>query len=245
MWGPVEVPGQHVGPGAVFAASPKSQVGEIGPKVVLDPATGEILIDEGNVEDVGIVGEYHGTVLLLQDGQLQAHAAGALAHAGDASSPLWTIDADERGWSAEKIHSADAGETAPLHAALVGNTGGDLTLIDLETGDVIAVGVSDAMQDPSSQTWITLGENLTGHNPSGGEYFQKPNDDMSFLGVGSAMVYLQNSEGSLEARNVVTGEIGRAYNPEEHGTPAVPTYISPAGTGVLQVDDGYLLVPAD
>lgn len=245
MWGPVEVPGQHVGPGAVFAASPKSQIGEIGPKVVLDPATGEVLVDERDDERVEVVGEYHGIVLLLQDGELQAHATETLQQSGVVPDPLWAIDAEEHGWSAEKIHSADVGEMAPLDAALVGNTGGDLSLVDLETGDIIATGVSDAVQDPSSQTWVTLGEDLTGHNPAGGEYFQESNENMSFLGVGAAMVYLQNSAGGLEARNVVTGDIGRAYDPDEEGVPAVPTYISPGGTGVLQVDEGYLLAPAD
>lgn len=245
MWGPVDVAGQHVGPGAVFASSPASQIGEIRPKVVLDPATGQVLLDESEHEQVRIVGEYHGTILVMQDGQLQAHAAPAMAQAGDVRKPQWAIEAEKFGWSADRVHSADAGETAPLNAALVGNTGDELSLVDLETGEVIASGISDAIQDPSSQTWVTLGEELVGHNPAGGEYFRDPVEGVDFRGAGSAMVYLLNNDGGLEARNVITGEVGRAYDPDEDGTPAVPTYISPSGTGVLQVDEGYVLAPAD
>lgn len=245
MWGPVEVAGQHVGPGAVFASSPASQIGEIGPKVVLDPATGEVLVDEREHEQVRVVGEYHGTIVMLQDGQLQAYAAATLAQSGDTPKPQWAIDADEHGWSPDQVHSADAGDTAPLNAALVGNTGGELSLVDLETGEIIASGITDAVQDPSSQTWVTLGDELVGHAPAGAEYFREPVDGMEFQGIGSAMVYLLNSEGGLEARNVITGDVGRAYDPNESGTPAVPTYISPSGTGVLRADEGYLLAPAD
>lgn len=245
MWGPVEVAGQHVGPGTVFASSPASQIGEIGPKVVLDPATGEVLLDEGEHEQLRIVGEYHGIILVLQDGQLQAHSAAALAQSDDVPKPQWVIEAAEYGWSADQVSSADVDAATPLSAALVGNAGEELSLVDLETGEVIASGITDAVQDPSSQTWVTLGEELTGHDPAGGEYFRESVDEMEFQGVGSAMVYLLNAEGGLEARNVITGDVGRAYDPDEGGTPAVPIYISPSGTGVLKIDEGYLLAPAD
>lgn len=245
MWGPVEVAGQHVGPGAVFASSPDAQIGEIGPKIVLDPATGEILLGESTHEQLRIVGEYHGTILVLQDQQLQAYAAAGLAQSGDVGKPLWAIDIEKYGWSVDQVHSPDAGETAPLSAALVGNARDELSLVDLETGEVIASGISDAIQDPSSQTWVTLGKELVGHNPAEGEYFRDPVEGMDFQGVGSAMVYLLNNDGGLEARNVITGEVGRAYDLDEDGIPAVPTYISPSGTGVLQVDEGYVLAPAD
>lgn len=40
VWGPVEVPGPHHGPGLVFAAPPPEYMGEGGPRVALSPSTG-------------------------------------------------------------------------------------------------------------------------------------------------------------------------------------------------------------
>src|SRR5699024_4039599 len=121
------------------------------------------------------------------DQQLQAYAAAGLAQSGDVGKPLWAIDIEKYGWSVDQVHSPDAGETAPLSAALVGNARDELSLVDLETGEVIASGISDAIQDPSSQTWVTLGKELVGHNPAEGEYFRDPVEGMDFQGVGSAI----------------------------------------------------------
>src|SRR5699024_6210185 len=45
-WGPVPVPGPHTGPGTVFAAPPDQGMGDYGAKVLLDPATGDVLRSE-------------------------------------------------------------------------------------------------------------------------------------------------------------------------------------------------------
>lgn len=79
VWGPVEVPGPHQGPGMVFAAPPQQSLGDLGPAVVLHPATGEILFDEREDESLQVLGEHHGTILVAEDDQLRAYAAGATA----------------------------------------------------------------------------------------------------------------------------------------------------------------------
>ena len=55
------------------------------------------------------------------------------------------------------------------------------------------------------------------------------------------MAYLENSDGDLEARNVVTGQIGRAYDPDDTGTLAVPTGITATGAGILEAEGSYYL----
>src|SRR5699024_11345676 len=59
--------------------------------------------------------------------------------------------------------------------------------------------------------------------------------------VGAAMAYLKNADGDLEAHNVVTGDIGRAYRPDDTGTVAVPAIISPTGIGVVEAEDRFYL----
>lgn len=251
VWGPVDIPGPHQGPGTVFAASPQAQMGELGPKMVLDPATGSVLAGEREDRennDVQIVGEYGGTVLLVQQGQLQAHGADALRDSTEESEPVWTLDAAELGGNttdAAEVVSPDAGSTAPLSAALVGTSSADLSLIDVETGGIIAEGLRDAAQGPSSGTWVTLGDQLAGYDASGAQLYAEPAESLEFAGIGAAMAYFRNDGGEIEPHNVVTGEIGRAYDPAGTGTIAVPSYISPSGTGVVETDDGFLLAPVD
>src|SRR5699024_9302255 len=74
MWGPVEVPGGHVGPGLVYSEVPTATLGETGPRVALDAATGEVVADEQDV-DARVVGEYDGLVLTASDGELVAREA--------------------------------------------------------------------------------------------------------------------------------------------------------------------------
>src|SRR5699024_10525004 len=69
-WGPVPVPGPHTGPGTVFAAPPDQGMGDSGAKVLLDPATGDVLVDEAEQSEIIVLGEFHGTVLLVQDDQV-------------------------------------------------------------------------------------------------------------------------------------------------------------------------------
>ena len=82
VWGPVEVPGPRQGPGLVFAApASASAMGSTGPRVVLDPASGEVLLDESEDPRTTVVGEYDGVVLAARDGALHARdAASAQAH---------------------------------------------------------------------------------------------------------------------------------------------------------------------
>ena len=242
-WGPVPVPGPHQGPGTVFAAPPEEGMGDSGPKVVLDPATGDVLVDEAEQPQLSILGEFHGTVLLAQDDQIQAHSAHNLSQTGTDATPDWTIDAADYNWQPEEVTAAAPATLADADhgAALIGTGTQDQVLIDLTDGQVLADQRADASQDPSSGTWVTLGHQLSGYDTDGRQLYAHPNDDLEFAGVGAAMAYLKNADGDLEAHNVVTGDIGRAYSPDDTGTVAVPTIITPTGSGVIEADDQFYL----
>ena len=59
VWGPVELPGPHAGPGLVFQAPPEGFMGESGEAVALDPSTGQRLDADGG----RALGEFAGTVV--------------------------------------------------------------------------------------------------------------------------------------------------------------------------------------
>ena len=71
VWGPTEVPGTLSGPGLVFAAMQGSVMSDrTGPKVALDPNTGDVVADEQDGDTV--LHEHHGTLLVHRDGGLRA-----------------------------------------------------------------------------------------------------------------------------------------------------------------------------
>ena len=109
---------------------------------------------------------------------------------------------------------------------------------------MIADQLSDAGQDPSSQIWLTIGHEVVGYGPGGEVLYEESHDGLDIVGIGVAMAYVENTDGDIEARNVVTGKIDRAYGPEDTGQLTVPISIAATGTGILEADDAYYLVPA-
>lgn len=247
FWGPVEVPGPHQGPGTVFAAPPGEAMGETGPKVVLDPATGEVLLDENENSDVQILGEFHGTILVAHDAEVQAYDSADLAEMGLQAEPLWSIDPTDQDWDVQELTATLPVTTANPRsgAVLIGTDDTNRALIDLQDGDAVATQIADAGQDPSSQTWVTVGEALAGYDAQGQQLYEAPQTDLELVGVGGALAYMKNAEGDMQAHNVVTGDIGRAYDTEATGKVAIPTAISPRGTGILDTGESYYLSPAE
>ncbi|GAA4114078.1 hypothetical protein [Enteractinococcus coprophilus] len=247
-WGPVEVPGPHHGPGIVFAAPSEEAMGESGPQVVLDPATGDVLIDERETPEVAILGEFHGIVLLVVDEQVQAHSASGLAQDGLTGQPKWSIPLDDYAWDTQRL-TAKAPTPNPIAeeqsgGVLIGTNDTDRILVTLTDGQVIADQLSAAGQDPSSQTWVTIGENIVGYDVEEHKLYEESHNGADLIGVGAAIAYLRNAEGNIEARNVLTGAIGRSYDPQDAGVLTVPSVITATGAGILEADDEYYLVPA-
>ncbi|WP_447925486.1 hypothetical protein [Georgenia muralis] len=233
VWGPVEVPGPHHGPGLVFsAAAPRATVGETGSRVVLDPATGEVLADESDGSDTAVVGEYDGTVLTAVDGELVAtDAAGG--------TTAWRVSLASLGL--DGTPTAVAGARPPHGTALLGEPG-DATgaLVDLADGAVLATDVADARRDPSSGTVVALGEEGVTGLPATGEPWEVPVADTRLAAAGGALVYMRVGD-ALQVLNA-TGAEAQAYGEAGSAGLAVPVLFSAGGAAVVTTETGYGLV---
>jgi len=140
VWGPTDVPGDLVGPGLLLADVEGSVMStSTGPKVALDPGTGEVVADE---EDGGteLLHEYRGTLLAADGGDLRATETGS----GDV---LWTADDLEPPEGAETEPEAVGpgpapgnGQSAAVVLAWDGPDGETVahTAHDLRTGERLA-----------------------------------------------------------------------------------------------------------
>ena len=247
LWGPVEVPGPHQGPGTVFASPPEAAMGSNGPKVVLDPATGEVLLDEREIQDIRILGEFYGTILVAHDGDVKAYAASTLADSGLDGDPQWSLPIADHQWDEEQlavsVPSPNPGLEDDAGAVLIGTDSTDRALVRLGDGQLLAEELSDAGQDPSSQTWVTLGQELSGYDTEGELLFQEPQEGLELVGVGAAIAYVENPDGDIETRNVITGALSRSYDPQDTGELVVPHVIETDGAAILEGPDSYYLVP--
>jgi len=244
VWGPVDVPGPHQGPGLVFAApSPESAMGDTGPRVMLDPATGGAARDESTNPLTTIVGEYDGVLLTARDGVLTAQDSAAAA-------PRWSLPlgpATGRPGVPESIVSMP-GADPPRGTALVAGAepGGAVeatgTLIDLSTGGVIADDVRDARRDPVTGVWVVLGpQSVSGHR-SDGPLWKRPIPATTTLaGTGGVLAFLRAGD-AVQAVNALTGDVAVAYGHSPDGVFAVPEVISSTGAAVVAASGGYALI---
>ncbi|WP_341360758.1 hypothetical protein V5H98_06255 [Georgenia sp. M64] len=232
VWGPVEVPGPHHGPGLVFSAgAPRATVGETGPRVVLDPATGEVLADESDEAGTGVVGEYDGTVLTAVDGELVATAGG---------TTTWRVPLASLGL--DGAPTAVAGARPPHGTALLGAPGAETgALVDLADGAVLATDVADARRDPSSGAVVALGEERVTGLPATGEPWEVPVTGTRLAAAGGALVYLRVGD-ALQVLNATTGAEAQAYGEAGSAGLVVPVLFSAGGAAVVPTETGYGLV---
>lgn len=248
VWGPVDVPGPHHGPGTVFAAPPEAAMGASGDKAVLDPASGQVLLDERQVPEVNILGEFYGLVLVARDDEVQAFDASALAESGFDADPSWSLSVADHKWDAEQLHAAVPGPNPGMEngagAVLLGTNSTDRALISLTDGAIIAEEVAAAGQDSSSQTWVTVGEELAGYSAQGELLFAEALEGLQLIGVGGAIAYVENADGDIQTHNVITGALSRSYDPQATGELVVPQLIDTNGAAILEGAHSYYLVPA-
>ena len=128
-------------------------------------------------------------------------------------------------------------------STVTGADDSDRALVNLADGQVIAEHLADAGQDPSSQTWVTIGDDVVGYDRNGQVLYEEAHDGADLVGIGAAIAYVENADGNIEARNVLTGAVGRSYDPQDTGQLTVPTMITATGAGVLDAGDQYYLVP--
>lgn len=227
VWGPIEVPGPHTGPGLVFEAPPEGFMGDGGESAVLDPTTGEPLDGDG-----GVIGEFDGTVL---------RTAGDEVIAETGSGDGWSSPLGELGAEASTLEAHPAADAADGLALLDTGDGGG-PLLDLASGDVLDRDVHDAARDPGSGITALLdGDGLTVLGDTGEEQLSMSvRDGTAVEAVVGALVYLRDGD-SVRVHNGVTGSLAQAYARDGTGAVAVPRLVTDKGTGTLEAGERTLL----
>ena len=231
VWGPVEVPGPHQGPGLVYAAPSAEAMGAGGPRVALSPVTGEIMADEAG-SDWDVVAENHGTVLLSNGSSLRAlDASGAQLWESDLPTGL------TRAQAAASSTSIGAGVQA-----LRGDND-SLTVLDLASGIVLAEGATSAAVDASTGTLIvTDPTSTTGVNIASGEvqWSTQSTAHTFVVTAGGAMAYVRDGD-AIRVQNTITGDIMPGYPESLSGIIAVPLVMTGTGAAAYPHEDRVLL----
>ncbi|MCH8571536.1 hypothetical protein LSI54_09250 [Nesterenkonia sp. AY15] len=233
VWGPVEVPGPHQGPGLVFAERGDEPLGGTGQRVALDAATGE-----RSPEGAEVIGEFFGTTVIADDGELAAFASGR-------SGELWRAASPSAATAAEgEVPVSPATNRLPPGSALIGSSEDGFDLWDLTDGEPLSGGLDDAMFDAMSETWVAIREDeLAGFDSAGGELWSVDLEaEPTLLGVGGVMAYLLADGEDLDIYNVVTGNTARVYDPLEDGATAIPLAFTETGASVVDTGTQILLV---
>lgn len=236
VWGPVDVPGPHVGPGLVFGeVAPGGALGASGPRVGLDSATGEVTASEEDLDGARLVGEYHGTFLLVDNGHLVARDT----HDGRERWSVALADLELAG--VDQIAAAPDSEPGP-GLALVGAHEPGYALVDVADGTILAVAVQDAQTDLSTGVHVTVAhDRITGHHPDGGMIWDHPAERaMQIASAGEGVLYLLAGD-RVTTHYTATGEPADVYQSANVGQPALPRYSDASGAAVLQTSQGLLL----
>lgn len=231
VWGPVELPGPHAGPGLVFQAPPEGFMGESGEAVALDPSTGQRLDADGG----RALGEFAGTVVRA--------TADALTGSRGNGEVLWEIPADGLGDGVAIADLSVSPRTVAATGLLLLDTGsGTGPVLDLATGTVLASAARDAAQDAGSATTALLDtESLRILDDQGDEQLTVPvSAETSLEAVVGVLVYLRDGS-SVRVLNGVTGDVAQAYPQDGEGTIALPAHVTVQGTGTLVAGERTLL----
>lgn len=229
-WGPVTLPGPLRGPGLTFAADPDDPASEV---TVLDPASGEAVEHGGDAE---VVGEYDGTVLLVEDGHLVAR--------GTADGQMrWTLALAEQGWDADAVAPAEA--AAPPGLALIGTGDSAGAVLDLAEGTVLSEDAQEAVVDAATGTLLVRGEvGIQAFDERGQDLWaQGVAPQTGIAGVGGIFLYLRDGD-TLRVLNVVNGTVASAYAPDGSGSIVVPGQVLPNGAAYVRDGARILLVVA-
>lgn len=233
VWGPVEVPGPHQGPGLVFAESSDGPMGNTGQRAALDSSTGEPTQD-----DAQVVGEYFGTVVVTEGDDLVASTDGG-------SNEVWRVPIPEHLVDPEtgELNSPPSNRLPP-GSALIGSAGAGFALWDLTRGELMDDELDDALFDLMSDTWIGLREGeLTAMDASGEHLWSEEiGADSHVLGVGGVMAYILSESDELSTYNAVAGSTSEVFDPLEEGDVAVPLAFTDRGAAVVDTGTELLLV---
>jgi hypothetical protein len=226
VWGPVDVPGPLVGPGAVFSAA---HADDAGATVALSPDTGAALTwaGEGNAR---VLGEFEGEVLVETHGRL------ALRNAHD-DTERWSVT--DPAWNGTVTVAPDTDQRDGL--LIVEDAEGTRALIRRETGQVIAQGLIDAVIDTTTSTIVaTYSDGSRAIDLDGGPLWANPAGGNAVLhSARGALVYTRDGA-TMRVHNIVTGAVAVAYE-DDGRVIAVPERFFTTGAAVIAVDGTLLL----
>ncbi|RJN32370.1 hypothetical protein [Nesterenkonia natronophila] len=233
VWGPVEIPGPHQGPGLVFAEQDDESVDSTGRQVALDSATGE-----PSEEDSHIIGEFFGTLVFTDGNEL-------VASTDRQTNELWrtTVPEDLTHEATEEIVSPSTNRLPP-GSALIGLPEQGYGLWDITEGELLKGDLDDAMFDLMSETWVGVREEeLVGFDLNGEQVWSEElSAEAQLLGVGGVMAYVLTEKDELRTYNTVTGSTTRLYDPLEEGTAAIPLAFTDRGATAVDTGTELLLV---
>jgi outer membrane protein assembly factor BamB len=233
VWGPVEVPGPHQGPGLVFAERPEESAEDTGRRVALDSTTGE-----PSDEDSHIVGEFFGTLVVTDGNELVASTDGQI-------NELWRTTVPEHLTNevTEELASPSTNRLPP-GSALIGLPEQGDGVWDITEGELLEDDLDDAMFDLMSETWVGVREKeLVGFDLNGEEVWSEElSAEAQLLGVGGVMAYVLTENDELRTYNTVTGSTTRLYDPLEEGTAAIPLAFTERGAAAVDTGTELFLV---
>ena len=239
VWGPVEVPGSHQGPGLIFAApAPRGVMGATGPRTALDSSTGNVVATEADSGAERIFGEYHGTLLLTDADVLMARDT-ATGH------ELWRISLAEHGWTQDSLRPSVAAPPGE-GLVLIETSAGSGALLDLADGTVLSETAREAAVDETSGVLVVL--DAAGLHAYDGDneplWSLSVNPETTIAALGGVLLYLRE-EGAVRVHNVITGNVAQAYDPHGQGQILVPAHITAAGAALLLDGQHHLIAAAD
>ncbi|WP_291379217.1 hypothetical protein [Demequina sp.] len=228
-WGPIEVPGHLTGPGIVFSPSPGAQGDDAGAAVALHPDTGSPLT-WGGAEDERTLGESDGQALVETQGRVELRDA----HDG---TVRWAVN--DPTWAGTVTVATDSELRDGL--LILEDGAGTRALVRMDTGQVIAEGILDAVIDPTTSTVVvTSADGMRAIDLDGVALWAIPTADKPVLHAArGALVYTRDGT-TMRVHNIVTGAVALAY--EDGGSViAVPERFFTTGAAIITVDGRLLL----
>ena len=236
LWGPTEVSGPPEGQGLVFAASADEPMDEGGPRIALDPGSGEIALADEDLGDGRILAEHDGTIIHIDGEDLVALAA-------DDAAERWRITVPA-GVDPQRARIQEQPEPGAGLLVLSDDQGSG-ALLDLSDGRVIAEDVERAAHDHGLDiTVVVAGQVVRGIEPEGQEARRHEDpEELELLAAGERLAYARRpQEGTLVVLDTGQGMMVSPYDADLSGPLGVPEVFSADAAAAVNMDGPRYLV---
>lgn len=231
VWGPVEVQGQPHGSGLVFQTDDNA-------RVVLDGNSGE-LIEHPFLSGGELLAERNGMVAVAEQEGLSVFNA-------QGSQVLWTTDYGQLGWTKDQLIETSSVLVTDLAVVISGETVG-VTLLALESGEVLSTSLKEQVPDLVTQSLIVLDEQglHSFDSEANARWSHSVSPKTTISAAGGALIYLRDDQ-AVRVLNTITGAVAEGYTPGGSGTIVVPGQIRESLEAILWAGPKVLLaLPQD